>query len=441
MRILRRAVLLIPVLLALQAGTAASAASAAGPSAGLDQSFGNGGRITVAVAVAGRHEIPKVRGMAIGPDGRTYVLANSVLLAFEADGKPAAGFGAGGRVRVQPVRSANEVEGLAVDSQGRVLVTGSVYRGHQPGHAYNTVYAAYVVRYLPDGNRDVTFGSGGEVQTTFGLPRPAAEPRGKRERASVTATSIVVDSMDRPIVGGGFVNTLADCGTPATDPFVGRLTAAGALDTTFAGKGYALAGGHGNVTALARTSEGGAATLSFGTSCGARTETEPSTLSAFTESGEPAPGVNSSAPLFYTGSSMAIDPQGRILVVRIPEPAAEGRAALVRLLPSGELDPSFGVNGEVVLKGPLRGLDAFTVDAESRPILALSARRIELRRLTANGAVDPLFGPGGRLFAGGGGTQAVQVDGQGRIYTAGAVKGAKLKTGVGVQLARFIPAS
>src|ERR1700710_1368144 len=80
---------------------------------------------------------------------------------------PPPALGRGARGRAEPGRSPNEVEGLAVDSQGRVLVTGSVYRGHQPGHAYNTVYAAYVVRYLPDGNRDVTFGSGGEVQTTF----------------------------------------------------------------------------------------------------------------------------------------------------------------------------------------------------------------------------------------------------------------------------------
>jgi uncharacterized delta-60 repeat protein len=256
-------------------------------------------------------------------------------------------------------------------------------------------------------------------------------------------TSIVVDSMDRPIIGGGFARTYEGCSTTGItpDPFVGRLTVSGALDTTFAGKGYALAGGHGSVSALALTPAGGAATLSFGVSCGARSEEEPSTLSVFTESGEPAPGVNSNEPLFYAAGSMAIDPQGRILAIQIPAPAAEGRAALVRLLPNGDLDPSFGKNGAVVLKGALAEIGAFAVDAESRPVLVRFAHGIELRRLDANGAADSTFGPGGRLFAKGGAPQEVAVDDEGRIYTAGVVKSKTLKTGFGVQVARFLPGS
>jgi uncharacterized delta-60 repeat protein len=430
-----RAILLVPVLLALSAA-GASASSAA---AGLDPSFGNGGKTTVAVPGT-RYGASNIQGMALSPDGRTYVLEHSLLLAFEADGKPAAGFGAGGRVAIDPVGGEGEVEALAVDSQGRVLVTGSAYQGEQHHSSYSPVYAAYVIRYLPDGDRDVTFGSDGEVQTTFGLPRPAPWRKVKYKRASVMPTTIVVDSMDRPIVGGGFVTTYEGCGSPVTDPFVGRLTASGALDTTFAGKGHALAGGHGSVSALARTPEGGPATLSFGVSCGARVEEEPSTFSTFTESGEPAPGVDSDQPQFFAASSMAIDPQGRILVIRVPPPVAEGHGALVRLLPNGDLDPGFGKNGAVVLKGALAEVGAFTVDAQSRPILAPFAHGIELRRLTAGGAADPAFGPGGRLFAKGSWVQAVQVDGQGRIYTASA-QSKKLKTGFGIQVARFLPGS
>ena len=114
-----RALAVAPVLFALFAGSAA----AAGTSAGLDPSFGNGGRITAAVAGA-RYGAASVQGMALSPDGRTYVLAHSVVLAFEADGQPAAGFGKGGRVKVEPA-GAEGVTGLAVDSQGLVSVVDS----------------------------------------------------------------------------------------------------------------------------------------------------------------------------------------------------------------------------------------------------------------------------------------------------------------------------
>lgn len=441
MRVLR-AILLVPVLFALLVAGAAAAST----SAGLDTSFGNGGKITVAV-LAAEYGRPTIEGVALSPDGRTYVLSDSGLIAFEADGAPATGFGSAGQVAFEPSGSEGRAEGLAVDSEGRVLVTGTVELGGQKRGGlrvgYTPLYAVYVIRLLADGNRDLTFGEDGEVQTTFDLPRPSDAHGVKYKLASATATSIAVDHQNRPIIGGGFAQSYGGCesGLIVPAPFVGRLTATGALDTSFAGKGYALLGGHGDVSALARTPDGGAATLSFGISCGARTEEEPSRFSAFTESGEAPASLDPNRPKFYAGASMAIDPQGRILVVRTTAPAAEGRNALVRLLPDGDVDRSFGKNGAVVLKGVLSELGAFTVDAQGRPILARAGHQIELRRLTSAGAIDPTFSPGGRLFAKGAWAQAVALDGDGRIYTVGAVKGPKLKTGYGVQVARFIPGS
>jgi len=337
-----------------------------------------------------------------------------------------------------------EAKGLAVDSQGRVLVTGSVdldeqkLRGHRVSYA--RVYAAYVLRLLPNGERDVTFGNAGEVQTTFGLPRPTAGHRARYKRASALATSIVVDSTDRPIIGGGYVAAYEGCETLySPDPFVGRLTVDGEVDTTFAGKGYALIGGHGEVTALARTPEGGPATLSHGISCGARSEEEPSRFSAFTEGGERSPGLDAQRPQFYMESEMAIDPEGRILVVQTPPAVAEGQDALDRLLPNGDLDPGFGKKGRVILKGPLRVVTAVTVDPQSRPILATARNGIELRRLDADGALDGSFGPGGRLSTQAPYARAIALDGEGRIYTVEEMEGTKRKPGERVQVARFLP--
>jgi uncharacterized delta-60 repeat protein len=431
-----KAVLLSCVLFALLVDGATASTSA-----GLDPAFGNGGKTTVAVS-AGRDEFPQIQGMALGPEGRVYVLRDSLLFAFEADGTPAAGFGGNGQVAVVPVGDDRGAVGLAVDSRGRVLVAGSVELGVQEGsgrrYPYAPVDAAYVIRLLPDGERDITFGDDGEVQTDFGLPRPTAEHGAKYERASAVATSIIVDSQDRPIIGGGYAKAYGGCETLyLPDPFVGRLTVDGAPDTTFAGRGYALIGGHGEVSALARTPEDGPATLSYGVSCGARSEDEASRYSAFTEDGERAPKLDPKRPRFY-GGGMTIDPEGRILFVQTGPPAGEGPRTLDRLLPNGDFDRNFGKKGRVIIKGAFSEMSAFTVDAQGRPILATARHGLELRRLSPEGALDRSFGPGGRLYAQAAFARALALDGDGRIYTAGLVHD-KERTSYGVQVARFLP--
>lgn len=434
-----KAVLLASLLFALLVEGAAASTSA-----GLDPAFGNGGRITVP-ATAGLYGYAGIHGMAVGPEGRVYVLEESLVLAFEADGAPATGFGVNGQVAVAPSGGEGSAAALAVDSTGRVLVTGSVGLGDQTreGHqvSYAPIDAVYVIRLLPSGARDMSFGGSGEVQTAFGLPRPEARNGEKYEQTSAIATAIAVDSQDRPIIGGGYAKSYAGCESAISpDPFVGRLSVDGTVDKTFAGGGYGLIGGHGEVSALALTPEGGPAALSYGVSCGARSEDQPSRFTAFAADGSAAPTLDRRRPQFYMAREMAIDPKGRILVVRTPPPVGEGPGSLVRLRPDGDIDRSFGKKGGVVLKGAL-GASAFTVDAQSRPILAGGRKDLELRRLDANGALDRSFGPGGRLFTHSTYAEAMALDGQGRIYTAAVVGGTKRKPGLGIQVARFLPSS
>jgi hypothetical protein len=58
---------------------------------------------------------------------------------------------------------------------------------------------------------------------------------------------------------------------------------------------------------------------------------------------------------------------------------------------------------------------AIAVDAQSRPIVALSAGKIVLRRYLPEGNVDMSFGPDGRLTAGGRAPSAIALDTSGRI--------------------------
>lgn len=419
----RTAALLVPLLLALWAGTAAAEASAA--DTGLDRGFGHAGTTRVAVA---RYAEPN--GFAVTPGGRSYVLAGTTLLAFRSDGRPARGFGSKGRVAVVPPYEGPYLS-LALDSQGRPLVAGSVKR--------SGAFEAFVIRFLPDGRRDPSFGSGGEVDTDLGLP---ATPSGKRPNLRVN--SIAVDAQDRPLIGGGSAERLDSCesgfGGPSI-PFVARLTAAGAPDTTFAGTGYVtLAEERAQVTTVALKPDGGPGLLSQGCPTEPRLEGQGSAYYAFSESGEAA-ALDPTRGAAYRLPSLAIDPSGRILLVDEVGPAAEGPDALARFLPNGELDPGFGRGGKVVLNHGLHWASALTVDAAGRPIIAEVGRAIELRRFLSDGRIDPGFGPGGRLTVPGPIVQAIALDGEGRIYTVGSIRGPGLKTGYGIAIARLLPGS
>jgi uncharacterized delta-60 repeat protein len=440
------------VVLGLLAGSA-MAKPPAKSGARLDPSYGKSGLAITAV--------PKSEagiGMVVSRSGDAYLLDGSLVLAFEADGKPDRGFGKNGRVKVTSTGGGSDPVGLAVDSQGRVLVTGNIYVGQnrvisgspEAGPAgYWQATEVYVIRLLPNGNRDLTFGSGGEVDTDFGVPRPTGAPGSgvEAEKTNVRATTIAVDSQDRPIIGGEFTNSVALCGYAGgtTAPFVARMTTAGAIDTSFAGKGYSVLPEEGGVTGLARTSAG-FDTIGHGVTCGARNDETPSTFNAIGEGGELAPGLDPTRPSFYMRGSLTVDPKERALVVETPPLGQERPLVLVRLLSSGAVDQSFGHGGGTPFAGGVFTPSAISVDAESRPILASSGESentIRLMRLLANGKIDRSFGKHGSIEVAPAShaelPAAVRLDGRGRIYVVRSVEDASLKTGYGVEVARFLP--
>jgi uncharacterized delta-60 repeat protein len=410
----------------------------------VDKSFGRGGVARIATS----SEAP-VR-MAVAPNGRTYALQGSLLLAFEPDGKPAHDFGNNGRLRVGSTNGETKPVALAVDSQGRVLVDGTITlypfrpdppaNGETPGNA--TVREAFVFRYLEDGSPDPTFGNAGEADTTFGLPRPTGEP-GKAvefERALVEATSLVVDPQDRPVVGGTYSSALYFCGYQNEHPvpFVGRLTATGTNDTSYGGKGY-IAGGEGAIQALAETPEGGVATLSDARSCGPRSDPLASVFNALTENGDPSPALDPARPSIYVRPLIGVDSQGRSLLVSSP-PYTEQPQVLLRLLPSGAVDTSFGFGGGIPLQEPVSYATAIGVDGKDRTLIAAAGPM--LARYKADGKRDWTFGTKGVLRGtkgDGGEVSALSLDAKERIYAAGPVESSSLKTGKGIQITRFLP--
>jgi uncharacterized delta-60 repeat protein len=423
---LRLAPALLPILLALC--VVAGPARAASSRGHLDRGFGDDGTASAVVPGADR----EVEGFTVAADGRVYVLDGSTLVAFGSDGEVATEFGEGGQVDVAPAAGNGHPRGLAVDPQGRVLVVGAIEGSAQ---GYFPSSSVYVLRVLPDGSRDPEFGSGGEVVTDFGLAGAGPEP------PTVSAGSILVDSQGRPVIGGSYGETSEPCGVNISggpSPFVARLTASGEIDNAFGHAGHAILGEKGGVESLARSPAGGLVVFSTPCSTPPRAEARAPVFTDLTENGDPVtPAVHGA--LDFSWVAPRLDPKGRIIELESPPPAAieYEPSALVRVLPNGHSDRSFGKGGRVVLRKPREPFN-FAVDPAGRPVIvsASKARGTELRRLRLDGRPDPGFGPGGVIAARIAIPSALAFDAGGRIYTLSLTGDSTRRT---IKVARFVP--
>lgn len=135
------------------------------PNGSLDTSFGVGGTRVVsfdqggtnfdATLASARQSDGRIvmAGRATGPTGEDIAVARLL-----ADGTPDASFGTGGRVLIplDLTPGGNDaVRAIAIQQDGRIVLAGSAEL--QPGGST----AAVILRLLPDGGLDPSFGSGG----------------------------------------------------------------------------------------------------------------------------------------------------------------------------------------------------------------------------------------------------------------------------------------
>jgi uncharacterized delta-60 repeat protein len=149
-------------------------------------------------------------------------------------------------------------------------------------------------------------------------------------------------------------------------------------------------------------------------------------------------GSASFAPArFSSGAGVAVDAQGRLLVGATLDDGSllRTRAAVLRLLADGSLDPSFGSGGVATIAPPAPYVtsraEAIALDAQGRTVVVgeVDDDVPAAARLLADGTLDPAFASAGLLIAkdayGGlpGGWKSVVVTGS-AIVLAGAVDGA-----------------
>lgn len=314
-----------------------------------DSTFGNAGHISVDFGSGGG----AAHGVALQTDGRLvvagYANGGFAVARLLSNGGLDPKFGRGGRVVTKfPGRDLVMARAVALQPDGKILVAG---------HVGLTDRDFALVRYLPDGNLDTTFGSGMTGMTTTDFSGGFDE-----------AFALAIQEDGRIVLAG----RTASAGAQLGDFGLARYNSTGLLDETFGNQGkvatdfsqgnrftddcaYAVlllpdgrivvAGTSGDNfsrdAALARYTATGILDTTFGADGTGRVVTDFGT-------GYEKAGMGASQ--FDEISSLALLPDGRYLIAGSTQPAAgpETRDFLLACYgEDGELDSAFATGGVV----------------------------------------------------------------------------------------------
>ena len=219
------------------------------PDGSLDTTYGVNGRATYDVTNGRDYGY----AMALQPDGKVVLVGQATysnvflptvtLVRFTAAGQPDPTFGLNGRVQTELRRNLDEAAtDVALQPDGKIVVSVALARsGTNP-----TQYDAGVVRYLPDGSLDATFGQSGVAVYTGGITsietRVAVLPDGRIllargsglvrfsptgvvEAVNLTARSSTVG--DLAVLPNGTAYLFGIAGTTTTTAYLDRFAAGG----------------------------------------------------------------------------------------------------------------------------------------------------------------------------------------------------------------------
>jgi uncharacterized delta-60 repeat protein/uncharacterized repeat protein (TIGR01451 family) len=125
-----------------------------------DESFGTGGQVTVGRST---NRTETVGALLVQPDGKIVVAIGNALARLLPSGALDTGFGEGGFALGQAVPFYNDfIATLKLQPDGRIIAAGISSVASAGGMAF------MVLRFLPDGANDPSFGIGGRAVTSFG---------------------------------------------------------------------------------------------------------------------------------------------------------------------------------------------------------------------------------------------------------------------------------
>jgi uncharacterized delta-60 repeat protein/uncharacterized repeat protein (TIGR01451 family) len=389
------------------------------PAGSLDSNFGNFGRTTTDL----HNNTDVANAVTIDPQGR-IVVAGSSLFGGDTDfavarylpnGTLDTSFNGNGFRTIDVAGNGHNdaATGVAIDSQGRIVLGGWAFNGT------NDDFAA--VRLTANGTLDTSFNGTGQVITT--IPVGGGEAR---------ANALVLDKLDRPILAG-FAHLGGD-----DDFTLVRYTSAGALDTTFNGTGkrtFDVAGNghddHANGVALdsqGRIVAGGYAFNGTDNDFAvARFKSDGSIDTSF-NSGTGKVIFNIAAD--DVGRGVAIDSQNRIVLAGYSFLGGDYDFLVARYTSAGLLDTSFNSSG-VIRDNVTSGQNDFgtsvAIDAAGNILVGgysfvPNDDDFAVARFTSSGILDTTFGTNGNTtinFTGNDFANGVAVDSIGRAVLVG----------------------
>ena len=363
--------------------------SAAAAPGDVDLTFGLHGMVTTDIG-----PYDGAGHIVVQPDGKILVAggvtsSSWALARYLPDGSLDAGFGVGGIVVT--TAGGGLARGLALTPDGKIVVAGS----------------GVVARYLQSGVLDASFGTGGLAYLD-----PALGGVDLRGGIVVFPDGSMMMAGTRYLVGGA-----------PSDFILVRLTTTGTLDPAFGDGGAVITdlGGSEGVSALLRLPDG-----KFVAVGEYQSGIRPSDLALvrYLPDGSLDASFGSGGKVITNiegwehGHDAILTSDGKIVVAAgvHPEFSSDSHIALLRYLPGGSLDSTFG-NGGIVISG---AGEAWHIAQQRDGKLIVPAGRFAVARFTADGVLDSSFGGGGIAdagFSGSGGALALDADG--RILISG----------------------
>ncbi|HEX6924359.1 MAG TPA: Calx-beta domain-containing protein [Longimicrobiaceae bacterium] len=303
---------------------------------GLDGSFGESGKVTLDVGRTGSRG--EATDLALQADGRIVVTGGNRLARYNTDGTLDATFANGGAATVDFYgRSNDQMQGVAIDESGRILVAGTSRDGVTSPVQEDFVAA----RYRADGSLDTTFGTDGEVVIDF-------------QEHGDAAYDVLVQADGSIVLTGSAATDLLGFGVYQSDFAAIRLSGDGEVDGGFGGQGYASAnvGGDldlgygaalqpdGKILIAGRVAPSGGSDPDFGL---VRFEADGSLDTSFGDDGI----LRVRSDEWDEAADVTVQPDGRILVVGFQVVGGQKTLVMERYLPDGTPDASFGSGGRV----------------------------------------------------------------------------------------------
>src|SRR6266481_5652547 len=324
----------------------------------LDKSFNGTGKVITAVGDGDC----KGEGLALQSDGKIVVAGYSfkpggkdraefTVLRYNPDGRLDSGFGKSGKETTDIRRDADDATSVALQSDGKIVAAGRTFA------PTNNDFA--VARYDRDGKLDLSFNATGKATADFG----------KRDYAY----SVAVQSDGKIVVAGD-----AEHGDGRIFA-VARCNADGNLDTSLGGTGkvitpVALSGS--NATSVALQSDGKIVVAGFAVDSSGRCydfalvrhNADGSLDTSFNDGGKvTTPIGNGDARC----EAIALQKDGKIVAAGWASNGEDNDFAVVRYNSDGKLDTSFNSTGKVTTAiGTKAGQDEGAAEKNTGPSMA-----------------------------------------------------------------------